>query len=336
MEKRLRVLSLFDGMSCGQIALEGLGYSAKLGNLEYYASEIEQPAITVTQHNYPNTIQLGDVTKVSFKDGVLYSKNGEFEVGQFDMIIGGSPCQDISKANTKGEGLKGNKSKMFFEYYRILEEVKPRHFFFENVGGLSKEDLKVINKLLSAKSATINSNAFTAQNRTRHYWFNGNSVKIPSMNKVSIKDILDTKENISETLYVDLSKNRFIPIDNAVALPSENGLIFKGGLANSKVTQWIDNGKILSRNFRQGYRVYDEAGKSPTLTASGGGLAGKTCLIYNNGAIRRLSTEEAERLQGVPSGYTSVVSRNNALELLGNGWTVDVVAYIIGESFLNN
>lgn len=330
------MLSLFDGMSCGQIALEKLGYSAKLNNLKYYASEVQQNAIKVTQHNYPNTIQLGDVTKVSFKDGFLYSENGEFEVGQFDMVIGGSPCQDISKANTKGEGLKGSKSKMFFEYYRILEEVKPKHFFFENVGGLSKDDLKVINNLLSAKSATINSNAFTAQNRTRHYWFNGNSIKAPSMNKVSIKDILDTEEDLSESLYVDLNKNKFIPIDNAVALPSDNGLIFKGGLANSKVTQWIDNGKTLSRNFRQGYRVYDETGKSPTLTASGGGLAGKTCLIYNGGIIRRLSTSEAERLQGVPSGYTSAVSRNSALEMLGNGWTVDVVTYIIEKSFLNS
>ena len=334
--KKLKVLSLFDGMSCGQIALEKLGYSAKLNNLKYYASEVQQSAIKVTQHNYPNTIQLGDVTKLSFKDGILYSENGEFEVGQFDMVIGGSPCQDISKANTKGEGLKGRKSKMFFEYYRILTETNPSHFFFENVGGLSKEDLKVINDLLLAKSAIINSNAFTAQNRTRHYWFNGNSIEIPNMNEVSIKDILDTKENLSESLYVDLNKNKFVPVNNTVTIPSENGLIFKGGLTNSKVTQWIDNEKILSRNFRQGYRVYDEAGKSPTLTASGGGLAGKTCLIYNDGVIRRLSTSEAERLQGVPSGYTSIVSRNSALEMLGNGWTVDVVAYIIEKSFLNN
>lgn len=121
---KLKVLSLFDGMSCGQIALNGIG----IKDYTYYASEIKPHAIKVTQKNYPNTIQLGDVTKVKYEDGILYSENGEFEVGDIDLVIGGSPCQNFSAACIKEKrlGLDGEKSKLFYEYLRILEEVNPK------------------------------------------------------------------------------------------------------------------------------------------------------------------------------------------------------------------
>ena len=109
LKKKLTVLSLFDGMSCGQLALEKAGVKID----KYFASEIKKHGIKVTQENFPNTVQLGDVTKVSYKNGVIYSENGNFEVGKIDLVIGGSPCQNFSIAciNEKRKGLEGEKSK---------------------------------------------------------------------------------------------------------------------------------------------------------------------------------------------------------------------------------
>ena len=119
----MNVLSLFDGMSCGQIALERAGI--KVDN--YYASEIKKHAIKVTMDNYPNTIQLGDVTKIQYNDGILYTENGNFNVGKIDLLIGGSPCQDFSLLKVNGKGLDGDKSRLFYEYLRLLNEIKPKY-----------------------------------------------------------------------------------------------------------------------------------------------------------------------------------------------------------------
>ena len=128
----MNVLSLFDGISCGQVALERTGI--KVDN--YFASEIKKHAIGVTQKHFPNTIQIGDVTKVKYKGGILYTENGEFEVGKINLLIGGSPCQNFSTARAcmyEIDGLKGDKSKLFYEYLRILKEVNPDYFLLENV-----------------------------------------------------------------------------------------------------------------------------------------------------------------------------------------------------------
>ncbi len=130
---RIKVLSLFDGMSCGQIALDRLGYE-----VEYYAAEINEPSVKVTKYNYPNTIHIGDVTKIYFSDGVLYTENGEFNVGSFDLVIGGSPCQSISNLGKK-EGLEG-KSGLFYHWLRIKNEVNPVYWLLENVRGSKKSD----------------------------------------------------------------------------------------------------------------------------------------------------------------------------------------------------
>ena len=128
MENGIKVLSLFDGISCGQIALERAGIKVD----KYYASEIKKHAIKVTMEHFPNTIQIGDVTKVSYNDGILYTENGEFNIGNIDLLIGGSPCQDFSLINPKGKGLKGDKSRLFYEYLRLLNEIKPKYFLLEN------------------------------------------------------------------------------------------------------------------------------------------------------------------------------------------------------------
>ena len=148
----MNVLSLFDGMSCGQIALERAGI--KVDN--YYASEIKKHAIKVTMENYPNTIQLGDVTKIQYKDGILYTENGNFNVGKIDLLIGGSPCQDFSLLKVGGKGLDGDKSKLFYEYLRLLNEIKPKYFLLENVR-MKKESRIQLNQYLGVDGIDINS-----------------------------------------------------------------------------------------------------------------------------------------------------------------------------------
>ena len=133
MTHGITVLSLFDGIGCGRIALERVGIKVD----KYYASEIKKIAIDTTMLHYPDTIQIGDVTKVRYEDGVLYSEKGNFAVGKIDLLIGGSPCQDFSILRAlKGleiTGLKGTKSRLFYEYLRLLHEVNPRFFLLENV-----------------------------------------------------------------------------------------------------------------------------------------------------------------------------------------------------------
>lgn len=152
----MNVLSLFDGMSCGQIALNRVG--VKYDN--YFASEIKPHAIKVTKHNYPNTIQLGDVTKVYAKD-----------LPKIDLLIGGSPCQDFSQANKTKLGLKGQKSGLFFEYLRLLKECKPKYFLLENVA-MDKFSYAMISELLGTYPININSSLVSAQLRQRSYWTN--------------------------------------------------------------------------------------------------------------------------------------------------------------------
>ena len=210
---------------------------------------------------------------------------------------------------------------------RFLLEVVPKFFLFENVAGIKKEDLCLVDELLGGNKIKINSSSFSAQNRERYYWSNIELQAPKNTSNLKIKDILINNPN--PNLFINLKINRLIKKEGINISPK--GLVFIGGITNNKVNKWIDNEKILSRNFKQGYRVYSEFGKSPTLTANGGGLAGKTCLIYNEGEIRRLGRTEAERLQNIPDGYTSIVSESQALEAIGNGWTVGVIKFLLSK-----
>jgi len=152
----MNVLSLFDGMSCGQIALQKLGIKCK----NYFASEIKPHAITVTQHNFPRTIQLGDVTKLKATN-----------LPSIDLLIGGSPCQDFSRGNAVRDGLRGSKSGLFFEYLRLKNALKPKYWLLENVK-MSKTDYVKVNNYLQTEPVRINSSLVSAQLRDRFYWTN--------------------------------------------------------------------------------------------------------------------------------------------------------------------
>jgi len=189
----LTVLSLFDGMSAGMIALERAGIVVD----NYYASEVDKHAIKVSNANYTGIIRIGDVTKVSYKDGVLYTESGELNVGKIDLLIGGSPCQSISNLGD-GSGLEG-KSGLFYHYLRIREEVKPTHFLLENVVG-NKKAIQNITEEVGVEPTLIDSNLVSAQNRKRYYWTDIVGVEQPNNLGIVLKDILEQSPGQSSVL----------------------------------------------------------------------------------------------------------------------------------------
>jgi DNA (cytosine-5)-methyltransferase 3A len=299
----MNILSLFDGMSCGQLALN----RANVHYDKYYASEIEKNSIKVTQHNFPNTIQLGDVSKVNGKD-----------LDKIDLIMGGSPCQSFSFAGKmKGMATKDEKeilslesylslkeagfefegqSYLFWEYVRLLKETNPTYFLLENV--MMKDYWKkVISDTLGVEPIMINSNLVSAQDRKRLYWTNIPNVGQPDDLGLYLRDIMEEsvadKYNITERFY----KKK------------------EGTLSYSK-----------SRgNIRPPER------KSKTLTTSGHGISnsGSTNIKLSDDYLRIPTPLECERLQTVPDNYTNVgLLDSHRYKMLGNGWTVSVISHI--------
>lgn len=164
----MKVLSLCDGMSCGHIALERAGIEVE----QYFAAEIKEIGIEVTKENYPDTIHIGDVNKISFEDGVLYTGKGNFEVGHIDLVMFGSPCQTFSIAMKSDlrVGLENKeKSGLFLECHRILKEINPKYFLMENVARMKEEDKNFISELMGVEPVRINSSLVSAQLRDRFY-----------------------------------------------------------------------------------------------------------------------------------------------------------------------
>jgi len=352
--ENVNVLSLFDGMSCGQIALDQLGIPVD----KYYAAEIDEYAITVTKKNYPNTIHLGDVTKV---DGTKLDK--------IDLLIGGSPCQGFSFA---GKQLNFNdpRSALFFEYVRLLKECKPKYFMLENVR-MKQEFQDIISSYLGVEPVMINSSLLSAQNRVRLYWTNIPNVTQPQDMGIVLKDIL-------EDGVVDRDKSHCLDANyfkggnlKSYFEKHRRQLVFsKDGLCHVGDADIKGNDSIK--------RVYHPDGKSPTLTTMQGGhrepkilcgafrgryynnegkrvdhkqkVAGLTkqtleiredgktntlttvqkdnVVTVNDVYYRKLTPLECERLQTVPDGYTEGVSNTQRYKMLGNGWTVAVIKHI--------
>jgi len=371
----MNVLSLFDGMSCGQIALNRAGISYD----KYYASEIDKHAIKVTQHNYPDTIQMGDVTKVKGAD-----------LPKIDLLIGGSPCQGFSFAG-KQLNFDDPRSKLFFEFVRLLKECKPKYFLLENVK-MKKEYQDVITEHLGVEPIEINSNLLSAQNRKRLYWTNIPGVTIPNDKGILLKDIVHENESIDTALsgnyaewfaknaefqfnkkYSSLSPEKAITM-TARQYANWNGNYWFEILSEyivpfDKTLQILDKevqrGKVgYFRKDSQANRVYYIHDKAITLTGEAGGGAAKMgqylfgCITpdrvekrqngqrFNDGKkfytltaqdrhgvliegyIRKLTPIECERLQTVPDNYSAIVSNTQRYKMLGNGWTVDVIAHI--------
>jgi DNA-cytosine methyltransferase len=287
----MNVLSLFDGMSCGQIALGRA--DIKVDN--YYASEIDKYAIQVTQKNYPNTVQLGDVTKVNAKD-----------LPKIDLLIGGSPCQGFSFAG-KQLNFEDPRSKLFFEFVRILNEIKEINpnvkFLLENVK-MKKEYQDIISEHLGVKPVVINSALVSAQNRIRLYWSNITDINQPENKKIYLKDILEPI--VAEKYYI-----------SKIAIEKLNR-------HNNKIIRQVEisdkSGTIHAGYYKMGGRDQQYVKDNPICVDSKGDR--------NESRIRKLTPIECERLQTVPDNYTEIVSNTQRYKMLGNGWTVDVIAHI--------
>jgi DNA (cytosine-5)-methyltransferase 3A len=304
----MNLLSLFDGMSCGQIALNKLGI--KIEN--YFASEIDKYAVKVSSDNFPNTIHLGDITKIDFKS-----------LPKIDLLIGGSPCQGFSFA---GKQLNFNdpRSALFFEFVRALQETKPKYFLLENVV-MKQEHQDVISEHLGVKPVFINSSLLSAQNRKRLYWTNLPIDPIDDK-KIVLADII-------EHGLVDRDKSYCIDANYFKGTNLEQYLAKKRRqVVFEKSDKPIRIGGIVGKNGKvgDGARVYSTEGKSVCLKALGGGWGAKTGLYHDDYCIRKLTVLECKRLQTVPDDYKMNVSNSQAYKMLGNGWTIDVIAHILG------
>jgi len=347
----MNVLSLFDGMSCGQLALNRAGI--KYDN--YYASEIDKFAIKVTQHNFPNTIQLGDVTKVSNLEDIY-------------LLIGGSPCQGFSFAGRQ-LNFDDLRSKLFFEYVRILKEYKPKYFLLENVM-MKQEYQDVITEHLGVEPIKINSSLVSAQNRKRLYWTNIPNVTQPEDKCIFLKDIIEDEADVLcgaiRGRYVNGSAGETrqeleIRTDgktnSLTTVSKDNNVVYQGAAKRNQKTKF---GTYTQLNVRKdeksncvvgsyakklngvyvhignaddikGFdiikRIYDRSGKAPSLTTSQGGHR-EPKVAVDRVYYRALTPVECERLQTVPDNYTSLVSNSQRYKMLGNGWTIDVIAHI--------
>lgn len=317
----MNVLSLFDGMSCGMIALERAGIKVDY----YFASEIDKHATKVSQHNYPNIIQLGDVASVSYKDGILTSEKGSWDVGNINLLLAGSPCQGFSLAG-KQLAFDDDRSKLYFEFERILKEVNPTYFLLENVK-MKKEYKDVISERLGVKPIAINSNLVSAQNRYRLYWTNIPHVQQPKDLGITLVDILE--KEIEEKYFIKAGRLNWLKEFGEVK--EQKGYVafnptkakcltvrLEPSLNTTYILQWPHG------TNKGGYRGLD--GKVPTLTTSSWE---SNNYLLNNGDVRKLTPIECERLQTVPDNYTSCVSDTQRYKMLGNGWTVDVIAHIL-------
>lgn len=231
--KPITILSLFDGISGGQVALERIGIPVE----KYYASEIDKFAIQVTQKNYPNTIQIGDVEKIDFK---------QFE-GKIDLLIGGSPCTNLSICGNR-KGLEGDESRLFWEFVRAIKECKPKYFFLENVESMSDKDKEIISQALGCYPIMINSSLVSAQNRRRYYWFNWGDkqynlfgmptcdIPQPKDKKIVLKDIL---ENEYAIICLNCGKTLTKAVDKSVALCARDYKGFRNIQESTRVLEPI-------------------------------------------------------------------------------------------------
>jgi site-specific DNA-cytosine methylase len=296
----MNVLSLFDGMSCGQIALN----RANIQYNNYFASEIDKNAIKVTQHHYPNTVQLGDVTKI------------EFIASKIDLLIGGSPCQGFSFAG-KQLNFDDPRSKLFFEFVRLKNDLKPKYFLLENVV-MKKEYEDVITQYLGVEPIKINSSLVSAQNRVRLYWTNIPNVKEPEDRNISLSDILEDDSIINPGAIRGRRLNKATIIGRRLNPDGKR----KDYDKDIPITQCLEV-RATNTNKSNCLTTVDKDNVLTTMPIGRHPNAFKDKLPF-----RYYTLKEYERLQTIPENYTSVVSTSQAKKMIGNAWTVDVIAHI--------
>lgn len=278
----MNVLSLFNGMNTGRQALENVGIKVK----KYYSSEIKPYAIELTQHHFPDTIQVGDVTKW---------REWNIDWKSIDLVLSGSPCQDLSAAG-KRAGINGSRSSLFFTFVEILEHIKSLNsnvlFLQENVGSASKLDVGIMSRALGVYPVRINSSLLTAQLRDRYYWSN-----------------IRTKQD-----------GMFGDIITDIPQPKDKEILFKDIITSGKVDKnkhsCLNTGSGNSENSSQRYLKHRNE------------KTGMITLIYENEIVRTCNKIEMCRLQGFPDDYCEILTTSKAGSLLGDGWTLPIIEHI--------
>jgi DNA (cytosine-5)-methyltransferase 3A len=311
----MNVLSLFNGMNTGRQALENVGIKVD----KYYSSEIKPYAIQLTQHHFPDTIQVGDVTKW---------REWDIDWKTIDLVLSGSPCQDLSAAG-KRAGINGKKSSLFFTFVEILEHIKalnPKVLFLqENVGSASKLDVGIMSRALGVYPVRINSSLLTAQLRDRYYWSN-----------------IRTKETMFDVV-------------TDIPQPKDKGIMFKDIITDGHVERvkalailesesraCTSQESIKKRAAKEFINmVYVDTDKHTCLNTGSGRdncsqrylkhrneTTGMLTLIHKDGIVRTVNKIEMCRLQGFPDNYCDILTTAKAGSLLGDGWTLPVIEHI--------
>ena len=317
----MNVVSLFNGMNTGRQALENVGIKVN----KYYSSEIKPYAIELTQHHFPDTIQVGDVTKW---------KEWDIDWKSIDLILSGSPCQDLSAAG-KRAGIKGSKSSLFFVFVEILEHIKTLNpnvlFLQENVGSASKLDVGIMSRALGVYPVRINSSLVTAQLRDRYYWSNIRTketmfdivtdIPQPEDRKIMFKDIVTggRVERVKALALLEQTEKAFGHKDRFSEKAQE---YIKGRVKFGVNLIYVDRDKALA--------LLESESRVCTSQESIKKRAKRQFInvIQQNELVRTVNQTEMERLQGFTDGYTSILSQSKAGSLLGDGWTLPIIEHI--------
>lgn len=319
----MQVLSLFDGISCGQVALERIG-----ANIEsYFSSEIDKYAIYISQKNYPKTIQVGDITMLQGKD----YKN-------IDLLMGGSPCQGFSFAG-KQLNFIDPRSRLFFEFVRLLEEINPKYFLLENVK-MKKEYQDIISRYMGVEPIEINSSLVSAQNRKRLYWTNIPNIIQPKDKGILLKDIVldDVEPIVLHNLYGGFSEQSVRVFEGkAPTLRTAAGgghipsFVKKDLLHNPKAIEYM-NRQVKGGRTHWDFQHHSDIRNDKSATVVANFFKGVPYNVFKDwDCIRKFHPIECERLQTLPDNYTEGISNTQRYKSIGNGWTVDVIAHILSN-----
>ena len=320
----MNILSLFDGISCARVSLDRVGIKVN----KYYACEIDKHAIKISQKNYPEIVQLGDVREVHTVDEPI------------DLLIGGSPCQDLSIAKKDRKGLEGERSSLFWEYIRIKDLVKPKWFILENVASMPKRDKDTITKTIGVEPILIDASLVSAQSRKRLFWTNIPINGLPQDRGILLKDILQPDADVEEEMTI---KGKSFCLTATYHKTGENQNEYEHNKARKQRTMVKRVGRDIGRRLNaEGHREDNNTDlpiqrrielrddeKCGTLTS-----VMKDNLIVSPVGIRKLTPIECERLQSLPDNYTEGIAKTHRYKCLGNAFNVEVIAHILsGKNF---